>query len=69
MKDGRLSPSPKFVAKFWWKSLALLTLRSWTEAMLLHWNGLAVFVAQFRRPLCVDEVLLFAALLPLAFSN
>ena len=91
--DGTLGVSPKMRSKMWWKSLALVSAPKWSEAMLLHWTGLAVFVSQFRRPLfsilqevfhhglllaetpgspwaeSVDEILAFAALLPLAFAN
>ena len=91
--DGCLGVSAKMGARVWWKSLAMAASPNWTEGMLLHWTGLSVFVAQFRRPLfcilqevfhqgltlaetpgpawreSVDEILVFAALLPLAFTN
>ena len=63
--DGRLSIPAAKAQSFWWKSFGMLASTSWSQAMLLHWTGLGVYVAQFRRPLfCIlQEVFHFALVL------
>ena len=48
---GLLALTPAKAASLWWKSLALASSSSWTQNMLRHWCGGAVFACGFRRPI------------------